>query len=124
MQRTGRGVLKTLSFQFALPSRSLSLFQSFTNRSSVVPASYAGYGGGAFGVFRRHFHPKSKGLKTKQSAAKRFMKIGRGGGGLKFASAGKSHLNAKKSRVRKRRLNTKKVLKGRMLKNMQAIICG
>jgi ribosomal protein L35 len=52
-------------------------------------------------------HPPSTGLKTKQSAAKRFLRIGRNGGGLKFGSAGKAHLNSKKSRVRKSRLNQK-----------------
>lgn len=53
----------------------------------------------------RSFHPKSKGLKTKQAAAKRFIKTG--SGHLKFNPPGKSHLNAGKSRVRLRRLNKK-----------------
>ena len=55
----------------------------------------------------RSKHNPSAGLKTKQSAAKRLWKVGRGG--LKFAPAGRSHLNGKKSSVRKMRLR-KKVL--------------
>ena len=40
-------------------------------------------------------HHPSKGLKTKQAAAKRFIRVGRGGSGLKFGSAGKAHLNVR-----------------------------
>jgi large subunit ribosomal protein L35 len=47
----------------------------------------------------------SRGVKTKQAAAKRFLKTGQGK--LKFGHAGKRHLTSKKSKVRKQRLNKK-----------------
>ena len=42
-------------------------------------------------------HHPSKALKTKQAAAKRFIRVGRGGRRLKFGSAGKAHLNVRQT---------------------------
>ena len=46
-----------------------------------------------------------RGIKTKQAAAKRFIKTGQGK--LKYGHAGKRHLTSKKSKIRKQRLNKK-----------------
>mmetsp|Transcript_392 Transcript_392/g.401 ORF Transcript_392/g.401 Transcript_392/m.401 type:complete len:147 (-) Transcript_392:107-547(-) len=59
-------------------------------------------------------------VKTKKSAAKRFIITGKGK--LKYKRAGKSHLNAHKSRVRINRLNVMGILKGRLAKNMRKLL--
>ena len=61
-------------------------------------------------------------LKTKQSAAKRFIVTGKGK--LKFTHQGKAHLNGHKSRKQIRRLNTKGRLSGTMEKNMKKLLLG
>jgi large subunit ribosomal protein L35 len=59
-------------------------------------------------------------LKTKQSAAKRFIVTGKGK--LKFSHQGKAHLNGHKTRKQIRRLNSKGRVSGTMEKNMKMLI--
>ena len=59
-------------------------------------------------------------VKTKQAAAKRFRVTG--GGKLKFGHQGKSHNTSKKTKIVKRRLNKKGILKGTFLKNMLKLV--
>ena len=61
-----------------------------------------------------------KKLKTKKGAAKRFILTGKGA--LKRGHAGKGHLTAHKSKIRKRRLNTKVLLTGTWAKKMKKLL--
>jgi large subunit ribosomal protein L35 len=58
-------------------------------------------------------------MKTNKGIKKRF-KISKGGK-VQFRSAGKSHLLTSKSRKRKRKLRTDKVLGGSMAKNIKKL---
>mmetsp|Transcript_17079 Transcript_17079/g.28920 ORF Transcript_17079/g.28920 Transcript_17079/m.28920 type:complete len:187 (+) Transcript_17079:51-611(+) len=71
--------------------------------------------------FSKFKNPKSpRPLKTRQAAAKRFIKTGKGK--LKHGHSGKAHLNTGKSRVRLARLNTKIHLTGRNFRNMNKLL--
>lgn len=59
-------------------------------------------------------------MKTNRSAAKRFKLTG--SGKLKRAKAGGHHLNAKKARKRKRRLNETEFLSGAVAKRIKTYI--
>ena len=59
-------------------------------------------------------------LKTKKSAAKRFIVTGKGS--LKRGHAGKGHLTSHKSKTRLRRLNSKVLLTGVWTKKMKMLI--
>lgn len=61
-----------------------------------------------------------KKLKTKKGAAKRFILTGKGA--LKRGHAGKGHLTSGKSKIRKRRLNTKVLLTGTWAKKMKKLL--
>jgi large subunit ribosomal protein L35 len=63
--------------------------------------------------------PKIK-VKTNRSAAKRFKLTG--SGKVKRARGGGSHLNAKKSRKRKRRLNTPEFLDGNAARRIKTYV--
>ena len=69
-------------------------------------------------VVRRMGHARK--LKTKQSAAKRFLVTGKGE--LKRGHAYKGHLTSGKSKTRLRRLNTKVLLTGTTAKKMKSLL--
>lgn len=62
----------------------------------------------------------ARGLKTKKSAAKRFIVTGKGN--LKRGHAYKGHLTSHKSKTRLRKLNTKVLLTGVWAKKMKMLI--
>jgi len=75
---------------------------------------------GVLGSVRHTTAGHARGLKTRQAAAKRFIKTGKGK--LKHGHAGRSHLNAHFSRTRMRRLNVKGILSGTNHKNMNRLL--
>ena len=68
------------------------------------------------GCVRHTTNGQAAGLKTRQAAAKRFIKTGKGK--LKYKCAGLRHNNGHISSGRSRRLNAKRHLSGKNHKNM------
>jgi large subunit ribosomal protein L35 len=75
---------------------------------------------GVLGSVRHTTAGHARGLKTRQAAAKRFIKTGKGK--LKHGHAGRSHLSGHYSRTRMRRLNVKSIFSGTIHKNMNRLI--
>jgi len=109
--RGGLGLPKPAS---SAPLRcSARILQTFNMHSPVGPA-------GVLGSVRHTTNGHARGLKTRQAAAKRFIKTGKGK--LKHAHAGRSHLNGHFTRTRMRRLNVKGILSGTNHKNMNRLL--
>jgi ribosomal protein L35 len=63
---------------------------------------------------------QTAGHKTSSTASKRFIRMG--SGALKYAHAGKKHLNRDKRQARLKRLSATGILKGVWLKKMNKIL--
>ena len=112
-----KAVMRLAATGFAPPVRHIHISQeglkSALQRIRIIPALSST---SILGGVRHTTNGQAAGLKTRQAAAKRFIKTGKGK--LKYKCAGLRHNNGHISSGRSRRLNAKRHLSGKNHKNM------